>query len=84
MTMSVWPGIFAAMTKGGFAANAIQNSVRELNLLEALLAGRSTGKELLDRHRHDRVRLDGQHLRGPMGGRCAGCAQMERAAAVRS
>ena len=39
MTTSVWPGIFQAMTKRGFATNAIQNSVRELNLLEPLLAG---------------------------------------------
>jgi hypothetical protein len=39
MTNSVWPGIFQAMNRRGFAANAIQNSVRELNLLELLLAG---------------------------------------------
>ena len=39
MTSSVWPGIFQAMTQRGFATNAIQNSVRELNLLEPLLAG---------------------------------------------
>ncbi len=39
MTTSVWPGIFAAMDKAGFAANAIQNSVRELNLLDALREG---------------------------------------------
>ena len=39
MTTSVWPGIFEAMRKRGFAANAIQNSVRELNLLENLVAG---------------------------------------------
>ncbi len=39
MTNSVWPGIFAAMAKDGFAANAIQNSVRELNLLDALREG---------------------------------------------
>ncbi|MHB1295371.1 MAG: tagaturonate epimerase family protein [Anaerolineae bacterium] len=40
MTTSVWPGIWRAMAEGGFAANAIQNSVRELNLLEDLLAAR--------------------------------------------
>jgi hypothetical protein len=39
MTTSVWPGIFSAMNKSGFAANAIQNSVRELNLLDNLLKG---------------------------------------------
>lgn len=40
MTTAVWPGIFAAMSKHGFAANAVQNSVRELNLLDDLVAGR--------------------------------------------
>jgi len=39
MTTSVWPGTFRAMTKKGFATNSIQNSIRELNLLENLLAG---------------------------------------------
>lgn len=39
MTTSVWPGIFQAMSERGFAANAIQNSVRELCLLESLRAG---------------------------------------------
>jgi len=37
MTTSVWPGIFEAMDRHGFAANSIQNSVRELNLLDDLL-----------------------------------------------
>jgi len=40
MTTAVWPAIWRAMGQGGFMANAIQNSVRELNLLEDLLAGR--------------------------------------------
>jgi len=40
MTTAVWPAIWQAMAKGGFAANAIQNSVRELHLLDHLLAGR--------------------------------------------
>jgi hypothetical protein len=40
MTTAVWPGIFDAMGRHGFAANPIQNSVRELNLLADLLAGR--------------------------------------------
>jgi hypothetical protein len=40
MSTAVWPGIWRAMDKGGFAANAIQNSVRELNLLADVLAGR--------------------------------------------
>lgn len=39
MTTAVWPAIWDAMAQRGFAANAIQNSVRELNFLEALLAG---------------------------------------------
>ncbi|HAK96573.1 MAG TPA: hypothetical protein DCM87_16680 [Planctomycetes bacterium] len=40
MTTAVWPGIFAAADRRGFAANTIQNSVRELNLLDDLLACR--------------------------------------------
>lgn len=40
MTTAVWPPIWKAMAAGHFAANAIQNSVRELNFLESLLAGR--------------------------------------------
>ena len=38
MTTAVWPAIWQAMAEGGFAANAIQNSVRELNFLATLLA----------------------------------------------
>jgi hypothetical protein len=37
MTTAVWPAIWEAMAQHGFAANAIQNSVRELNLLPNLL-----------------------------------------------
>ncbi len=40
MSTAVWPGIWAAMERCGFAANAIQNSLRELNMLEDLLAGK--------------------------------------------
>ncbi len=40
MSTSVWPGIWRAMLKYNFAANAIQNSLRELNMLEDLLAGK--------------------------------------------
>ena len=40
MTTAVWPAAFQAMQKFGFAANPIQNSVRELHLLDDLLAGR--------------------------------------------
>ncbi len=40
MSTSVWPGIWQAMDEGQFTSNAIQNSVRELNLLEDVLAGR--------------------------------------------
>ena len=39
MTTAVWPAIWQAMTEGGYATNAIQNSVRELNFLDTLLAG---------------------------------------------
>ncbi|MDA1088539.1 MAG: tagaturonate epimerase family protein [Verrucomicrobia bacterium] len=40
MTTLVWPGMFDAMRRGNFAANTIQNSVRELNFLDDLLAAR--------------------------------------------
>jgi hypothetical protein len=39
MTSRLWPGVFDAMDRKGFAANAIQNSVRELNLLDDLRQG---------------------------------------------
>jgi hypothetical protein len=40
MTTAVWPGIFDAMARRSFATITIQNSVRELNLLDDLLAAR--------------------------------------------
>lgn len=40
MTRAVWPGVWEAMAGCGFSANAIQNSLRELNLLDELLAGK--------------------------------------------
>ena len=40
MSLSVWPGVWPAMDRKRFAANAIQNSLRELNLLDDVLAGR--------------------------------------------
>lgn len=40
MSTSVWPAIWRAMDESAFRANAIQNSVRELNVLEDVLAGR--------------------------------------------
>jgi len=47
MSASVWPGIWRAMDEGKFAANAIQNSVRELNLLDDVLARRSARSNYL-------------------------------------
>lgn len=44
MTTAVWPGIFDAMTRRGFAANSIQNSVRELNMLEDIVQCRPAPK----------------------------------------
>ena len=44
MTTAAWPAIFRAMESRGFSANAIQNSVRELNLLDDLLEGRPATK----------------------------------------
>ncbi|MBC8447772.1 MAG: hypothetical protein H8D78_08485 [Chloroflexi bacterium] len=46
MTTAVWPAIWEAMAKRGSAANAIQNSVRELNFLETLLEGRPAEKNI--------------------------------------
>jgi hypothetical protein len=46
MTTAVWSAIWGAMAQGGFAANAIQNSVRELNFLETLLEGRPAEKNI--------------------------------------
>ncbi|MBP8108141.1 MAG: hypothetical protein KBG20_13915 [Caldilineaceae bacterium] len=46
MTTAVWPGIWAAMARRGFAANAIQNSVRELNFLDTLLKGQPAEKNI--------------------------------------
>lgn len=40
MTTQVWPGIFDAMKSRDMAANSIQNSIRELSLLEDLLEAR--------------------------------------------
>jgi hypothetical protein len=39
MSTAVWPGVWAAMGRGGFASNAIQNSLRELSLLSELELG---------------------------------------------
>ena len=39
-TTAAWPVIYRAMHRGDFAANAIQNSMRELNVLDDLLTGR--------------------------------------------
>jgi len=44
MTTSVWPGIYDAMSRSGVAANSIQNSVRELNLLDDMLECRPAPK----------------------------------------
>ena len=44
MTVQMWPGIFAAMARYGFAANTIQNSIRELNLLDDILSARPPEK----------------------------------------
>ena len=46
MTTAVWPAIWDAMAQRGFAATAIQNSVRELNFLETLLEGRPAEKNI--------------------------------------
>lgn len=38
MTTAAWPGVWRAMSKCNFRANPIQNSIREVNLLEDVLA----------------------------------------------
>ena len=40
MSAAMWPGAYEAMDRCGFAANSIQNSVRELELLANILAAR--------------------------------------------
>jgi len=47
MSTSVWPAIYPAMRKYRFAANAIQNSMRELNCLNNLLAGNPSAMNYL-------------------------------------
>ena len=47
MTTSVWPAVWPVMGRLGFAANAIQNSLRELNLLSDVLAGRAAHENYL-------------------------------------
>ncbi|MCF7944815.1 MAG: tagaturonate epimerase family protein [Spirochaetia bacterium] len=44
---ALWPGIWNAMHKADFSANAIQNSVRELYLLDALYKGEAPRKNHL-------------------------------------
>ncbi len=39
MSTAAWPGVWQAINKCNFRANPIQNSVREVNLLEDILAG---------------------------------------------
>jgi hypothetical protein len=46
MTTAVWPAIWQAMSMRGFAANAIQNSVRELNFLQTLLEAQPAEKNI--------------------------------------
>lgn len=46
-TVAVWPAAFRAMEKAGFAANAIQNSLRELNLLDDLIKGKPAQENYL-------------------------------------
>jgi hypothetical protein len=40
MSTAAWQGVWQAMNKSNFKANPIQNSVREVNLLKDVLAGR--------------------------------------------
>ena len=68
MTTAVWPAIWQAMAQGGFAANAIQNSVRELKL-SGDTARRPAGREKHRiRFRGHRDRLHRQLVRRAVGG----------------
>jgi hypothetical protein len=40
MSTAAWPGVWRAMNQCNFQANPIQNSVREVNLLQDILAGK--------------------------------------------
>ncbi|MHC4534969.1 MAG: tagaturonate epimerase family protein [Planctomycetota bacterium] len=40
MSTAAWPGVWQAMNKCDFQANPIQNSVREVHMLQDILAGR--------------------------------------------
>jgi hypothetical protein len=40
MSTAAWPGVWRAMKRYNFQANPIQNSVREVNVLQDVLAGR--------------------------------------------
>jgi hypothetical protein len=44
MSKAVWPGIWQALQQCSFSANGIQNSLRELNLLENIREGRASEK----------------------------------------
>ncbi len=46
-TVLVWPAAIRAMEEGMFAANAIQNSLRELNLLDDLKEGKAPHENYL-------------------------------------
>jgi hypothetical protein len=46
-TVLIWPAALRAMEKGGFASNPIQNSLRELYLLEDLKEGRPAHENYL-------------------------------------
>ena len=41
MTTAAWPGVWRALNRSNIQSNPIQNSVREVNLLEDVLAGRA-------------------------------------------
>ncbi len=47
MSIAAWPGVWRSMAASGYGANAIQNSLRELNLLEDLRAGRKQRENYL-------------------------------------
>ena len=64
MSTAVWPGIWRAMSSGGFAANAIQNSLRELNLLEDLRGLEAGDADTAAGYYRDGLAVDGETFAG--------------------
>jgi hypothetical protein len=80
MSQAMWPGIWQAMRECSFSANAIQNSLRELNLLENI-QNRKIGNKLyypgigFVPEGHTGSTFEGLWVSGVVGGLKAGVAR---------